>query len=562
MPQMASFDLGQFLDLAFWRAPPPDHPMRDVHTAKRLLALLPEDDADTSLADITNWAATMNATQTFTPELRGEIMLLLDHAAQPFWRSLSQRYLAPEGQPAEKHEGDPNILRAFFGCASEFVNGFSITTSEAGSDSRWVEQNLARLHLRTMRWLCRRLALAHMLHLPSIGAIWAQIHRLFVVAEEAKTARIALPLMDGDRYPTSLCQEYARALLLELANPENLTGRQVELVYRITGRVAAAAGVSAQRGSSAAFAVVPAGESRPGAAGRFGPNIHPSPYYLDTANCLPRLRALLERDMGREPTDPDTAFGGLFVIRERHAIIDRLLEQWGMDPPRRRSPRVAMASSARMIAGYEHVATVTAPLEKTWWPGPGQVRKTLQLQLDDTAQSLSTARTRAQRVGPARIADASSSGLGITVHRVDAAWAKPGALVAILIEPRSEWIIGVLRRIRSEENELRLGIQLLSSHPRVIWLGREEMKDANVWEEAMMHEATFLERYVRGILLEPTPLPFSSADLLLPPATASRGTQMSVPLPDGVQGIRIVRLLEDGDSYQRALLESLSIRKS
>ena len=38
--------------------------------------------------------------------------MLLDDAARPVWRALGQRYLAPEGRPLEKGEGDPGILRA------------------------------------------------------------------------------------------------------------------------------------------------------------------------------------------------------------------------------------------------------------------------------------------------------------------------------------------------------------------------------------------------------------------------------------------------------------------
>lgn len=72
---MALFDLGRFRDLAFGRETLPDHPMSDVAEAKKLLALLPEDDPDT--------------------------------AARPLWRAQAARYLRP------------GLLRALNECATK-----------------------------------------------------------------------------------------------------------------------------------------------------------------------------------------------------------------------------------------------------------------------------------------------------------------------------------------------------------------------------------------------------------------------------------------------------------
>lgn len=61
-----AFDLVRFRDLAFSRAPLPDHPMQTEAEAKKLIELLPEDDAAHALAGLTQWTASMNATGSFT----------------------------------------------------------------------------------------------------------------------------------------------------------------------------------------------------------------------------------------------------------------------------------------------------------------------------------------------------------------------------------------------------------------------------------------------------------------------------------------------------------------
>src|SRR5262249_12643109 len=147
---MASFDLGRFRDLAFGRSPLPDHPLQAIEDAKRIVAELPADNPDSSLAELTNWARSMNETESFEPARRARVLMMLDGAARPLWRVLGSRYLAPDGKPTERREGDRAILRAFFDSASEFASGFALVL-EGEERSDWVTKNLARLYVRQMR---------------------------------------------------------------------------------------------------------------------------------------------------------------------------------------------------------------------------------------------------------------------------------------------------------------------------------------------------------------------------------------------------------------------------
>ena len=150
--------------------------------------------------------------------------------------------------------------------------------------------------------------------------------------------------------------------------------------------------------------------------------------------------------------------------------------------------------------------------------------------------------------------------MGIAIRRKDAAWASLGMLVAVLIEPGKTWAIGVLRRIYTVDDELRLGVQTLSAKPVAVTLRTDTVLQNSVWEEALRFEENYKERYRTGILLEPQQLPLSGADLLLPPGLASRGTQFNVPLTQGgEQRIRVARLLDEGEHYQRAMIESLGL---
>src|SRR4030065_1851689 len=71
----------------------PDHPMSDVKEARKLLAELPHDNTFKALEEITSWLTSVKDTPGFRPELRMEIVMLLDETGQPLQAELLHLYL-------------------------------------------------------------------------------------------------------------------------------------------------------------------------------------------------------------------------------------------------------------------------------------------------------------------------------------------------------------------------------------------------------------------------------------------------------------------------------------
>lgn len=554
---MALFNLSRFRDLAFGDARVPDHPIEDEAAAGRMLAELAGRDPAAALADITHTAATMNETDSFTPRRRARVLMVLDDAARAYWRALGEEYLTRGGRPDEGRDGDRAILRALFESAAEFANGYALALLPAEKDSAWVADNYAQVAVRNMRWLARRLTLANMLQLSDADGIWASVHRLYLEAVDRKAERATLPVFPGDPFPSSIKQEYVRLLLLEIASPGSMRGREVELAFRITGRIAAAAKLEEGDVPGAVFGIVPRDSKRPVPVKRLGPATRA--LRLDSSNCLPRLRLALERDAGRDPSETDTLYGGEFTLRERNAMLQRLIDAWGPNPPQRRTQRVRLTSTARVLAGFDAVAKVTPLADQGPWTGGGrEPGGELRIQLDDTEEAAFRTKATAERQNPARLLDASSSGMGISIRRGDAKWAALGALVAACVDPGHEWSIGVLRRLSSEGEELRLGIQVLSRQPKLVWFKLETVRRETVWDEALAGQGSFLEHFQRGILLEPRE-PLEAGDMLVAPGVASRGSQLDIPLPSGVQRVRVTAVRETAAGYHRVAFELLKL---
>src|SRR6185369_9901280 len=102
----SAFDLDRFREVAFGRRSLPDHAIQTVEDAQKVLAELPAHDPGGSLAQLTALVRSMNETDSFTAARRARILMILDDAARPLWRALGARYLAPNGKPNERREGD------------------------------------------------------------------------------------------------------------------------------------------------------------------------------------------------------------------------------------------------------------------------------------------------------------------------------------------------------------------------------------------------------------------------------------------------------------------------
>ena len=555
---MQFFDLQKFRSLAFRRDPEPDHPLLDEAAARMVFADLPPGDAPAGLAEVTHWVTTMNETESFTPGRRARVLMELDDPARGLWHSLGDAYLKPDGRPAVGRDGNIAILQALLDSATEFAHGYALCLA-GEPPSRWVQRNYAQLALRRMRWLGRRLILANMLHLPLVDELWEAAHWLLHEAEGRQADRTVLPVFTGDTHPSSVKLEYVRLLMVEIANPDAMLGREVELVYRITQRLAPAAKLEPEALPNALYAVPPTGARRPGLVRR-RKSWPEGTLYLDTSNCLQRLRAMMERDMGADSTQPDTLFGDEYTLGERQAMLERLMGLWGLDPPQRRTPRVRLQADAQVLGGLQSVLANLPVFDQGGWTGSkAETTGSLRIQLDHSGKLLrEKSNAAAIRRAPARVVDVSDSGLGLALRRSDAVWAMLDVLLAVRLDDSEDWIVGVIRRITAEQGELRLGVQVLARNPQVLWYKMEKV-GSSLWELEATRDRAFLEHFQRGILLNSDGQgvdALRAGDLLVGPGLASPGAPLDVPLAKAVTRLRVLAVREAGEDFHRVSFEA------
>jgi hypothetical protein len=332
----------------------------------------------------------------------------------------------------------------------------------------------------------------------------------------------------------------------------------MELVFRIAGRVALNARLEEEAIPGAICAIEVWDSARPTAVRR----LHASRrrvLYLDAFNCLPRLKAMLERDMDLDLAQPDTLLGPGFTIRERNAMLHRVIDLWGPTPPQRRAKRIAFNAGALVRGGFESAVEVIPPLDQGDMDAKAAEPR-IRIVLDAPAKAKKAEGLRkALAQAKVRLVDASVGGLGLTVPRKEARWAKLGMLVAVYIEPGPDWVVGVLRRIHADGDSLGLGVAILTRRPRLAWFRLEATGYASVWDEEKRHDRNFLEHFQRGIVLEADSAPLGPGDMLLAPGIAERGSRLEVPLAHGAQHLRVVSVRENTEDFERVAFEPVGV---
>jgi hypothetical protein len=524
-----------------------DHPMGSEEEARELLASLPVWNPLASLNEVVNWLESVAAEHAFSPERRARIVMLLDEAVQPHWRLLTREYLAPNGEPAEGKDGDPNLLRRFGYLAGALVVSYHMVFGDDIPRLDWDRREAALLLTRWARALMQTTAVHRMLREPMDTEVWSALNGVLERARRLKVDRAVITAYEGEKNLTCVRLEYLRAILFSIAAPESLKARDLELVLRIAGRFAASVQLLDAPLSTCAFGIDPGNASGPVVVERLGR--HSGVLFLDTSNCIAQMKTFANLGRVDAAETIDTHFGGEFTARERSRMLKHALICWGPHPPKRKTNRIGIGESVRITNGLAMALELCGIYDQ----GGFSIQDGgLRIQFDDKegAEKLAAERIRRERL--ATLDDASTSGLGLSLPRADTSWARIGELVSVFVQPGPDWAVCAARRVTVRDDTLSLGLEVLARRPRSAWLRVLESENESVWDESMRRERNFDSHYVHGLLLSDLPQTEAAfGEMLLPPGRATPGVSFDLPLPGQVLRLSVVDVREAGEDYVR-----------
>ncbi len=353
--------------------------------------------------------------------------------------------------------------RAALGLAREFVTelalGYRIAAVELGGKLFSSRKQLGTILFKATRWTAARLFAAYKSYTPVPTGTWAELHELYLRADENGLAREP---GEGDTRNT-ITDMYCEALLLSLTDPYRLDQGEADKVLQLVraNRGLATLGQVRPKTPAAGHFLVPCNTDKPPkpSIGKLDETEGPDWRLLDANAVVDALRAKASA------TATASANSKARLLAEAD-LVARLARLWG-DPPKRTSRRDPGQQTAAISIGLDGVGHFVA----------------LESRLNLTRQDDSLRRGITMPVAPLPLDSASEpipvfewdvvnqSKGGLRVRRLGRT-EQPiavGEVAGIKLPGKPHWAIGVVRWVTVfEEGGMEFGLQYLAQMARAV----------------------------------------------------------------------------------------------
>jgi hypothetical protein len=340
--------------------------------------------------------------------------------------------------------------------------------------------------------------------------------------------------------------------MLEIAGPQSLPPRQIELTARIAARLA----------SSFAYSEAP-GEQTPlylDLAQSRAPTVQPTGLQAAAtmrffgAGAAPvRLKEILDGLRSPQPSGGER-FGEEFTAPEKTETLQRLLLYWSANPPRRQHNRTRLSNSVDVVFGLEAIKQRVGKVEQSVFQEEADKFK-----IDLGAGDGKEESVKEAAIETWKLKDISMRGLGaVTTRRAHGAL-KIGALMAFRLENSDKWCIGVVRRLQSDtQNNSHVGSEIFSKDPHLLWLKKLGMKQDQAWNWEKSGQKS-LQHMAEAVLLPSDNTAQGEASLLFEPETYYAEETFGTMISNQPRRIQVGEVLERGDGFDRLAFKWLDV---
>lgn len=495
-----------------------DHPLADLAEARRIAAEIARMEPKAGVAEATVWLESLLHAEGYKLNALAERLLMIENAgASQAGRVVRDFIHLPKESPA---------ARALWPLAARFWTQLAHAL-EACCD-RYLEGGRSN----ALRREEAALLFAAALHARASMRKWLQFHYRQPGAEFWKkagdryqtAARLDLHLRAEELHPghgtTTVEGEYLRLLLFQVAAMDTLAPREIELGERLIAlfldRFTLARDVRPEN-----VYWVDLASGRPPARLARLPQITPTLFFFNGSHALEGLDALERRIDAAGMVPGDVNLGGQYPVESVRKVIAHLRRCWASKPPMRSHVRRAIATPVALV------------------PGLDQVIQTL-------AYAMATSRTK---VGPLEVwsvTDISMGGMALEGTPGKSDWPAVGALVALLPDGGSTWLVGVARRVGRREDEPEDGVESQVTElggTRLTTLGIETLSK-QAWAvsadaEGLPVDIVVLDQPVRG----------GNVRILIQPNAYEAGIALRLSLQDQPMRLQPLDLVDAGPDY-------------
>jgi hypothetical protein len=414
-----------------------DHPLADEKGAREFLAELPTQDPYKTLEEITFWLDATRGSDALKPLRIYEIIELLDQAAKPHQRKLSQEYLAA-GQRLQKFQEQRiwSTVVEFWrqlGAAYEFCLAQSLP---GVSGSGALKPMAPTITARALRALALELKWSLMRYGPVDPTLWGRLGALYAQAESGGYALKICTVYPGAFGESTVQREYLKALMLTMSATDSLLPRKLEVAERLIAQFCDQF-VLQRQPAKACHSAVDLQTAKPPArvVARVSPTA--SLRYFGPGAAAETLEQLID-SITQSGAIPSTLnLGGSYEPGFVVEVLRHLARHWAAVPPARKQERRQTFARIHVVHDFEDVVAIISGESKDL----------------DFQQNIETW----------TVENESEGGYGAVIADSATDWLQVGTLLGIKLEDGNAWGVGIVRRLANGANSQRyVGIQTLA----------------------------------------------------------------------------------------------------
>jgi hypothetical protein len=533
----------------------PDHPMFNAKEARRLLAELPKDDPFRELEEITSWLDSVKDVTGFRPEVRTEIIMLIDETIQPLYAELLRLYLgAPHLQDFKgRHlwQGLHNTMRilaeAYLVCVQEYQH--------AENKSFDYEELIPVICVRLIHAVAEQMKLQLMHYADVEQSVWDHLCSSYNFAEASQIADSMVFAYPKHVIHVSPQRELVRALMLYESSPGTLAPDQIEVSSRIAARMASFFDFENVPDPDCAYCFDLA---NPGMPRRMDENILATPAmrFFGAIKAVPKVADIIaHHEHGL--IQKEQRFGSEFTPAGKLTVLKHLRLHWGNDRPHRHLERRGINTAIEVIHSFRTISKLVTRMDIDNAVNISEKdaavlkeRSSINLAAENDEIEYSTENWA--------VTDLSIDGIGGIIPNNGGVWVKIGDLCGLKAENSPIWWIGMIRRLHTDpKGAVHVGIEMLAKKPLSVWLrtlgkGTEKVSD---WETS---SSSFDYDYLPAILLPDASNSYANATMLMESGGYVPETIYEVMLGEKSRNIKLAELLAEGEDYEQIKFQWLN----
>lgn len=528
----------------------PDHPLFDLDETKRLIGELPQDEPRKALEDITFWLESIKDATGFTPELRSAVIMRVDETGQTLQAAMLHHYL--ESPHLHDFQG-LHLWQGIHAYTQSLAGAYSASLTEytkTAKPSRELIERMPLICVRQLQAVAAQMKLELMRYLGIDAATWRLLYTGYRFAEETQCTESMVLAYPGHVIHTSPQRELLHALVMYISSPETLAADQLEVSYRIAGRMTSFFEISNTTESRFTYQFDLASGAPPHRA-EYDKPVTESGRFFSAAKAVPALQKIVVQNEN-DPIWRERRFGSEFTPAGKLTVLKHLMTYWAAEPPHRHMERREIHAAIEVAHSFRTISQLVTHIDAGHdaEQDADDARKRAKIDLVEQKEIAYTTETW-------NVTDMSAAGLGAILGGSQGAWIKIGDLCALKPANAQQWWVGMIRRLHTDEaGKVHVGIEVLTKKPASVWirvLGKGAERVSN-WESS---SGSFAYDYLPVILLPDEHNSYVHATLLMESGKFVVDTQHQMMMGEKSRDIKLTSLIAEGEDFEQAAFEWL-----